>query len=200
MHGQHEFSETFKNALAMLMTRVWFSGVCLVGWPFYLRGDRSHFSGRGGLTLSYSCKFKTGPNGSIRIGENCKINECMCISSYDSVIIGDNVPMASKMFITDNNHGFYCDKLSNPPVAPGNHPVISTVKIGGNVWIGEDACMLVGVEIGRGARCHQCHRCVRCAGGTRLSWKRRRGLSSDKIRISPAEYDFEIGEVVVDAD
>lgn len=150
MHGQHEFSETFKNDRALLLTRVWFSGVCRVGWPSYRRGDRSRFSCRGGLTLSYFCRFETGPNGSIRIGENCKINEHMRIPSYDSVIIGDNVPMASKIFISDYNHGSYCDKPSNPPVAPDNHPVISTVKIGGNVWIEGDTCMLVGIEMGRG--------------------------------------------------
>ncbi|SES86312.1 hypothetical protein SAMN05216348_103235 [Olsenella sp. KH3B4] len=103
MHGQHEFSETFKNDRALLLTRVWFSGVCRVGWPSYRRGDRSRFSCRGGLTLSYFCRFETGPNGSIRIGENCKINEHMRIPSYDSVIIGDNVPMASKIFISDYN-------------------------------------------------------------------------------------------------
>lgn len=153
MYGQYGFSETFKNAWGLLMTKVWFPGARLVRRPFYLRGDRSHFAYGKGLTLGYSCRFETGPNGSIRIGENCKINDRVHISSYDSVTIGDNVLMASNIFISDNNHDSYRDEVSasDPSVAPDDRPVItSSVKISDNVWIGEGACVLAGVEIGRG--------------------------------------------------
>lgn len=151
MYGQYGFSETIKSAWALLMTKVWFPGARLVRRPFYLRGGRIHFIYGKGLTLGYSCRFETGPNGSIRIGKNCKINDRVHISSYDSVIIGDNVLLASNIFISDNNHGSYRDEPSDPSVPPDNRPIItSPVKIGDNVWIGEGACVLAGVEIGSG--------------------------------------------------
>jgi acetyltransferase-like isoleucine patch superfamily enzyme len=107
MYGQYGFSETVRNIWALAMTKVWFPGARLVRRPFYLRGGRKSFKYGPGLTLGYSCRFETGPEGCIRIGKNCKINDRVHISSHDSVSIGDDVLMASNIFISDNSHGEY---------------------------------------------------------------------------------------------
>ncbi|MGO4959341.1 DapH/DapD/GlmU-related protein [Bifidobacterium pseudolongum] len=65
--------------------------------------------------------------------------------------IGDNVLMASNIFITDTSHGSFKDEADAPQVAPDDRKLHTRpTKIGNNVWIGEGACILSGVEIGDG--------------------------------------------------
>lgn len=152
MYGQYGISETFGNFWALLMTKIWFPGARLVRRPFYLRGGRKHFSYGPGFTCGYSCRFDLSGEGvSLRIGENCKINDRVHISAHESVTIGNNVLMASNIFISDNIHGSYRGHPSDPTTAPDDRPLVTApLSIGDNVWIGEGACILAGVHIGRG--------------------------------------------------
>ena len=85
------------------------------------------------------------------IGKNCKVNDRVHISAHESVAIGDNVLMASNIFISDNSHGSYRENPSNPGLAPDDRLVVTRpVRIGDNVWIGEGACVMPGVTIGNG--------------------------------------------------
>ena len=153
MYGQYGISETFKNCWALLLTKIWYPGARLVRRPFYLRGGRERFSYGPGFTCGYSCRFDLSGDGTpLRFGRNCKINDRVHISAYESVIIGDNVLMASNIFISDNNHGSYGANPSSPADAPDNRPIVTNpVKIGNNVWIGEGACILSCVSIGDGS-------------------------------------------------
>lgn len=121
--------------------------------PFYLRGGRKRFSFGPGFTCGYSCRFDLSGDGTpLRFGRNCKINDRVHISAYESVVIGNNVLMASNIFISDNNHGSYGADPSSPVEAPDDRPIVTNpVKIGDNVWIGEGACILSGVSIGDGS-------------------------------------------------
>lgn len=84
----------------------------------------------------------------ITIGKNVSINFDCHIGCINKIIIGNNVLIASKVFITDHFHGEIAkSSLSQPPSArkiTSKGPVI----IEDNVWIGEGAAIMPNVTIG----------------------------------------------------
>ncbi len=61
--------------------------------------------------------------------------------------------MASKIYISDINHGDYSGEFefSAPHIPPDSRKLYTKpVSIGNNVWIGENVCILPGVNIGDG--------------------------------------------------
>jgi lipopolysaccharide O-acetyltransferase len=54
------------------------------------------------------------------MGENIELNDYVHIGAVKNIYIGNNVLIASKVFITDHNHGSYgsYDKQVNPDVPP----------------------------------------------------------------------------------
>lgn len=85
----------------------------------------------------------------ITIGNNVCIQSDCHISAINSVEIGDNVLMASFVYISDHQHGMldYSDIRSTPPILR-NLSSKGPVRIGNGVWIGEKATILPGVTIG----------------------------------------------------
>ena len=152
MFGQYTPSEVTKNAWALLLTKVLFPGARLIRRPFYLRGGKQRFVYGEGFTCGYSCRFDLAGEGTpLVVGKNCKMNDRVHISAHESVIIGDNVLLASNIFISDNSHGFYSAGPSLPDMAPDNREIITKpVHIGDNVWIGEGAAVMPGVTVGNG--------------------------------------------------
>ena len=110
-----------------------------------------------GLTCGVGCRFETKKgqgNPSLFIGKNVQINDYVHITAYQHVEIGDNVLLASKIYISDCSHGSYKgnEMDSNPKIAPNNRELItSPVQICDNVWIGEFVSILPGVTIGEGS-------------------------------------------------
>ena len=93
---------------------------------------------------------------SIDIGENVTFNDFVHIGCVESIKIGNNVLLASKIFITDHNHGCYsADEVSlhqSPEIPPADRNLsCSPVCIEDNVWIGEFVSVLPGSFIGRGS-------------------------------------------------
>ena len=88
---------------------------------------------------------------SIIIGDNVHIETDCHISAINSIEIGNNVLIASFVYISDHQHGNndYFDILT-PPIER-NLFSKGAIKIGNNVWIGEKVCILPGVTIGDGA-------------------------------------------------
>ncbi|MEO7975779.1 DapH/DapD/GlmU-related protein [Flavobacterium sp.] len=88
----------------------------------------------------------------ISIGKDVQINDYVHIGAVGSITIGDNVLMASKIYISDNNHGSYDELISDHPMSiPIDRKAIcKPVVIGDNVWLGESVCVLPGVTIGEG--------------------------------------------------
>ena len=87
------------------------------------------------------------------IGNRVNVGEYVHIGCNNSVIIGDDVLMGSKIYITDHNHGVYCGKNSDSPFVPPAKRQLtegSFVKIGARCWIGEFVTILPGVTIGEG--------------------------------------------------
>ena len=92
-------------------------------------------------------------NPQIIIKDNVAINDSVHIAASNYVEIGNNVLMASKIYISDHNHGCYAgENQSDPEMPPNIRPVScdKRVVIEDNVWLGEFVAVLPGVTIGRG--------------------------------------------------
>ena len=152
MISQYSLGEFVGNSIYLLYTKLWFPKARLVRLPFYLRGGNGHMSWGEGLTLGYGCRFDLGGEGvTLRFGRNCKLNDRVHIVAHESVKIGNDVLMASNIFISDTSHGDYADNPSDPSEAPDNRPLAtSPTRIGDRVWIGEGVCIMPGVELGDG--------------------------------------------------
>ena len=90
----------------------------------------------------------------IVIKDNVEINEYVHIAAVNYVEIGNHVLMASKIYISDHNHGNYSGECqSSPDVPPIMREINSnmSVIIGDNVWIGEFVSILQGVSVGKGS-------------------------------------------------
>lgn len=90
-------------------------------------------------------------NPQIKIGNNVNIQTDCHISAINSVVIEDNVLIASFVYISDHAHG-NCEysELLIPPIMRGLYSK-GEVRIGKNVWIGEKSTILPGVTIGEGS-------------------------------------------------
>lgn len=101
--------------------------------------------------LTYRCKFVTGYDGFIEIGDNTMINGS-CIVSYSHVKIGENCQIASSTLISDTD--FHpINSVARKAQVEGKNFSFDMVKkekinIGENVWIGWNCTILKGVSIG----------------------------------------------------
>ena len=152
MRNQYSISENIKNVYSLIMTKLMLKQARFVRRPVYIRGRKSLY-GCVGLTTGRFCRFDLeGCKKTLYIGENCEIGDMTHIVAYESVEIGNNVLVASKCFISDTNHGTYKGEVQDAPNIPPNKRKLVTkpVKIGNNVWIGENVVILAGAEIGDG--------------------------------------------------
>lgn len=127
----------------------------LIRFPFEIRGKSGILISEGFTTGRY-CRIEAYPICSkkivLTIGINCQINDSVHIVAREHVFIGDNVLIASKVFITDLNHGCYNsrDEQSNPDLIVSLRPLNSSpVLINDNCWIGENVSILPGVTLGK---------------------------------------------------
>lgn len=110
----------------------------------------SDFS-KSNTALTFRCKFVTGYDGKISVGENTMFNG-VCVVAYDEVVIGRNCQFASSTMIADTN--FHpVDAHERELQVTGKPFSFSSVKnakiiIGNNVWVGWNCTILKGVEIG----------------------------------------------------
>lgn len=86
------------------------------------------------------------------VGDGFRSNSYLHIGVVSSVIIGQDVLVASGVYISDHSHGGYGEL---EPSDPRSRPVqrklsVAPVVIGNNVWLGEKAAILPGVRIGDG--------------------------------------------------
>ena len=149
---KYSISEYIKTIYSYIFTKLFFSQARLIRRPIYFRGGGKIKGGKG-LTTGRFCRFElTSSHETLKIGENCEFGDNTHIVALQSVSIGDNVLIASKVFISDTSHG-NCKNLktSDLDVPPRKRElVMGQVKIGNNVWIGENAVILSGSDIGDG--------------------------------------------------
>ena len=82
----------------------------------------------------------------MEIGSNVQLNDHCQIACAGHLKIGNDVLIASKVFITDHDHDFKC---SGVPVDWELRP--GSVTIGDECWIGNGVHILKGVTIGIGS-------------------------------------------------
>lgn len=140
----------------VIHTRLFFRQARLVRRPVYIRG-RSSIDLGSALTTGIGVRidaFNERPGVVLHIGDNVQMNDHVHIAAIEDVTIGSGTLIASRVFISDHNHGDFdtADALSGADTPPGQRPLkAKPVRIGNNVWIGEQVCILPGVTIGTGA-------------------------------------------------
>ncbi len=135
---------------------LWKTNIRIIRRPVYMRGRKyialgDNFTSGVGMRLD---AFSLHKKVCIEIGNNVEINDYVHIGAINSVKIGNNVLIASKVFITDHHHGSYGHngRHDSPMSAPRDRELsFSSVTIEENVWIGEGVVILPGVTIGKGS-------------------------------------------------
>lgn len=87
----------------------------------------------------------------ISIGDRVSINYDCHIGCVNEIIIGNDVLLASRVYISDHSHG--SPDYHDIDIPPSARKVFSkgSVTVEDGAWIGEGACILPGVRIGRHA-------------------------------------------------
>jgi len=134
------FKKTGKNFLIEYPIRV-------VGGNYIEIG--SNFNSFGRLRIeAFARHLGNTYSPNIIIGNNVSLNFDCHIGCVNKIVIGNNVLIASRVFITDHYHGSAtAESIQIPPSkrkveSPG--PVI----IEDNVWIGEGVCIMPNITIG----------------------------------------------------
>lgn len=138
-------------------TFLFFNKSRLIRLPIIVRGKKYiDFGSR--LTTGVGCRFEAFKNDkspkSLIFGNNVQVNDYVHITAMNKVTIGNNVLMASKIYISDCSHGFYSgiDEQSSPEQIPIERKYYkSEVIIEDNVWLGEFVSILPDVRIGKGS-------------------------------------------------
>ncbi len=150
---KYSFMGLIKLFFDLLVTRIFFRNSRLVRSPFYIRG-RGKINLGTGLTTGVGVRLDAlniNAKVVIHLEENIQLNDYVHIAAIDNITIKKNVLIASRVFISDHNHGSY-DQETDQSVflPPAERPLSSKpVIIEESVWIGENACVLPGVTIGK---------------------------------------------------
>lgn len=150
---RYGFLGTVRLIRDVLLSKLVSKNVRLIRYPYYFRGLPFIQFGKG-FTSGVGLRIDAFGNQSnqVMFGSNVEIGDYVHIGALESVIIGDNVLMASKVYISDHDHGFYQgrgDEISPAWQIQSEKPLqIAPVHIGNNVWLGENVCVLKGVHIG----------------------------------------------------
>lgn len=157
MKSQYEFFGFIKMGFNYILTKLFYRNARLIRFPFDIRNRKLIQIGNG-LTTGYGCRIEahqinSDTNIKIFMGEGIEINDYVHIASGEKIIFGNHVLIASKVFITDINHGIYSGSFQDNPFSIPNKRKLSTspVIIEDNVWIGESVCIMPGVKIGKGS-------------------------------------------------
>lgn len=132
-----------------------FSNARIIRFPIDIRGKK-YIKIAKGFTTGKGCRLEAYPQKKEKVlifGKNFQMNDYVHITAMKRVEIGDNVLMASKIYISDCTHGSYAgDEFdSHPDSIPKERNMFSKpVIIEDNVWLGEFVSVLPGVTIGRG--------------------------------------------------
>lgn len=154
--NKYSFYQKVQLVFWLLRTKMLCRKARIIRFPFDIRGRRHIDLGKN-LTTGKGCRIEAlSCDGSVVIhfGSNVHINDYVHICAMQNVSIGNNVLMASHIYISDNSHGNYKGTTtdSSPETPPTlREYIISDVVIEDNVWLGEHVVVLPGVTIGHGS-------------------------------------------------
>lgn len=151
----------YLNSIFNYFYTIWIKkSLCYLGddsglsWPIYLWGGKyisigNNFNCNQRLRIDAIDEF-LGDNFSpkIIIGDNVSIQKDCHIGAINKILIGNNVLIASKVYISDHSHGEI--NVEALALCPALRKLYSKgpVIIEDNVWIGEGAVILPNVTIG----------------------------------------------------
>ena len=148
---------SFRVLYYLLYTKLFFAGARLVRLPIDVRNKKNINFGKG-LTTGVGCRLEAYPIDTskicLTIGNHVEMNDYVHITAMESVIIGNDVLLASKIYISDCSHGSYSgNELDDSPhTAPNSRKMVTKpVIIEDHVWIGEFVSILPGSYIGKGS-------------------------------------------------
>lgn len=151
----YSLSTVLYLAYCLLRTKLLFPSARLIRFPFDIR-NRHYISMGKGFTTGPGCRIECGGElmgNKIKlfIGNNVQLNDYVHISAWESVTIGNNVLLASKIYISDVSHGNFKSSIEyDINIPPSKQPLVtSSVSIGDNTWIGEMVSILPGSHIGK---------------------------------------------------
>lgn len=152
MNASYSFIDYLRLIYSVVLTRLFFNPARVIRQPTRIRGFKHMSVGRG-FTTGQFCRIEAGYSDSIIcaktlvIGERVQINDACHIAAAASISIGDDVLIASRVYITDHDHGVAtAESILLKPI--DRELVVSPVVIGDRVWIGEGVSILKGVVIG----------------------------------------------------
>lgn len=155
--NQYSIIYKLNLSVSLIRTKIFYPSQRLIRFPFYVRGKNMIDFGKE-LTTGQGCRLEAfiadgNKSKKIYLGNRIQLNDYVHISAIRSVIIGDDVLMASHVYISDNTHGLYKGDANDtsPDIPPIKRPYyVNPVKIGNRVWLGEGVIVMPGVEIGDG--------------------------------------------------
>lgn len=151
--NRYSLYEKIRLGISLIFTKLFYSNAKLICYPIYMRGKKSFVYGKN-LNIGYGCRFDliNTSKKTLYVGDNCEIGDYCHFVATDKVEIGDNFLCASKVFISDTNHGRYKGEICSTPFETPNKRTLysESVKIGKNVWVGDNVVILPGTKIGDG--------------------------------------------------
>jgi len=130
--------------ISLIVTKLTFPAARLIRVPFFFRINGELVFDKG-LTVGRSLRLDVHSGGRLRIGLNVQINDNCQIACTGNVDIGNDVLIASKVFISDHDHDFNDSGL---PVEWELN--VSDVVIEDECWLGNGVHILKGVKLGKG--------------------------------------------------
>lgn len=146
------FWGSMRLCLDVIHTKLFYPQARLVRRPCRIRSLRCvRFNS--GFTSGVDLRIDIFGEGVLQVGRNVEVNDSVHIGVARNITIGDETLIASRVFITDHDHGEYSSFASSAAELPPSERGLSVapVRIGRRVWIGEGVCILKGVTIGDGA-------------------------------------------------
>lgn len=110
-----------------------------------------------GVSFGNHCKLeawefyknkKTGYKPNLKICDNVSITTNSYISCANRIEIGAGALLGENSFVTDNYHGHNTMDEINIPPADRKLYIKGPVRIGKNVWLGRNVCVMPNVTIG----------------------------------------------------
>jgi acetyltransferase-like isoleucine patch superfamily enzyme len=153
---RYSLSMSIYHGICYVRTKLFYGPARLIRFPIDIRHGKSIRLGKR-MTTGKNCRLEAAASGDgkirLSIGENVQMNDNVHIVAAESVRIGNDVLMASKIFISDCSHGDYSGEAqSDPGTPPQERPLVSApVVIGDRVWLGENVVVMPGVTIGEGS-------------------------------------------------
>lgn len=157
LKNKYSLKDLFQLFIWLVRTKVIDRRARLFRFPIVIRGRKCIDFGTS-ITTGVGCRFDCFPGAEpslkkLVFGHNVQLNDYVHIVAMDRVTIGNNVLMASHIFISDNSHGSYKgdNNDTNPNIPPIQREYATApVSIGDNTWIGEGVMIMSGVNIGKG--------------------------------------------------